>query len=142
MKKNSLRLTKLEASLVVDKSDSFKLSDFEILERIEECVPWLGMKPTQKFLDEKRKASRTRPMFSLKQCQRLRAEEAELQAEKEAMSDQELDDLLSKAIRRNGGDEEFEDMSDQEIEDYNKSKSESQASNNVSDNSERDEIPF
>jgi hypothetical protein len=124
MKKNSLRLTKLEASLVVDKSDSFKLSEFELLERIEALMLKEGKKPTQKFLDEKRRASRTRPTFTPKQCQRLRAEEAEWQAEKEAMSEEEVDDLLSKAIRESDEDEEFEDMSDQEIKDYNKSKKE------------------
>mgnify|MGYP005671573347 CR=1 FL=1 len=119
MKKNSLRLTKLEASLVVDKSDSFKLSEFELLERIEALMLKEGKKPTQKFLDEKRRASRTRPTFTPKQCQRLRAEEAEWQAEKEAMSEEEVDDRLNKLIIENGMEGTFED--------YNKSEKETLA---------------
>ena len=37
MKRNGIRLAKLEEKLVGNRSEIFKLSDFEILERIEEC---------------------------------------------------------------------------------------------------------
>jgi hypothetical protein len=124
MKKNSIRLTKLEAVLIKGEPEIFELSHNELLERLKMLMFKEGKKPTQKFLDKKKVASRTRPTFTLKQCQRLRAEEAEWQAKKEAMSDQELDDLLCKARRKSGEDEEFEDMSDQEIKDYNKTKKE------------------
>ncbi len=43
------------------------------------------------------------------------------------MSHQELDNLLSKARRESGEGEEFEDMGDKEIEDFNKSEKETLA---------------
>ena len=121
MKKNALRLAKLEDKLVGSKSDLFRLSDFEILERIEALEFQKRRKPTQKFLDMKKAASKNRPTLTPKQCQRLRAEQAEWQAEKEAMSEEEVDDRLNKLTIENGMEGTFMDMSDHEIEVYNKS---------------------
>jgi|ABEF01.1.fsa_nt_gi hypothetical protein len=121
MKKNGIRLAKLEDRLVVNGSDKFKLSDFELLERIEECEFQLGREPTQKLLDMKKVADRTRPTLTPKDCQRLKAEQAERHAHIEAMSEEEVDDRLNKLTIENGMEGTFEDMNDHEIEVYNKS---------------------
>ena len=49
MKRNGIRLAKLEERLVGSKSDLFRLSDFEILERIEGLEFQKARTPTQKF---------------------------------------------------------------------------------------------
>jgi hypothetical protein len=110
MKKNALRLTKLEDKLVGNRSDVFRLSDFEILERIEALEFQKRRKPTQKFLDMKKAASKNRPTLTPKQCQRLRAEQAEWQAEKEAMSEEEADDRLNKLTIESEMEGTFEEM--------------------------------
>lgn len=120
MKKNSIRLAKLEDKLVVNKSDFFKLSEFELLERIEECEFQVGRIPTQKFIDMKKAENRIRPTLTPKDCQRLRAEQAERHPQIESMSEQEVDDRINKLIVENGMEGTFVDMNDQEIEDYNK----------------------
>ena len=66
-------------------------------------------------------ANRTRPTLTPKDCQRLKAEQTKRRAEIEAMSDQEVDDHLNKLTIENGMEGTFEDMSDHEIEVYNKS---------------------
>jgi hypothetical protein len=121
MKKNGIRLAKLEDMLVVDGFDKFRLSEFELLDRFEELEFQEGRKPTQKFLDMKKLANRTRPTLTPKDCQRLKVEQAERNTQIEAMSEEEVDDRLNKLTIENGMEGTFEDMSDQEIEDYNKS---------------------
>jgi hypothetical protein len=121
MKKNGIRLAKLEDRLVVDRFYKFRLSEFELLERFEELEFQEGRRPTQKFLDMKKLANRTRPTLTPKDCQRLKAEQTKRRAEIEAMSDQEVDDHLNKLTIENGMEGTFEDMSDHEIEVYNKS---------------------
>jgi hypothetical protein len=120
MKKNNIRLTKLEDKIIKGEPVIFELSRFELLEHLEELLFKQGKKPTQKFLDKKRRASKARPTFNKNQYQRLRAEEAEWQAEKEAMSYQEIIDSLNKLRKKHGREGDFEDMSEQEIKDYNK----------------------
>jgi hypothetical protein len=119
MKKNNLRLAKLEDRLIGNRSDVFRLSDFETLERIEELEFQLGRKPTQKFLDMKKAASKNSPPLTPKLCQRLRAEQAERNAQIETMSEEEVDDRLNKLIIENGMEGTFED--------YNKSEKETLA---------------
>ena len=121
MKKNGIRLAKLEDRLVVDRFYKFRLSEFELLERFEELEFQEGRRPTQKFLDMKKLANRTRPTLTPKDCQRLKAEQTKRRAEIEAMSDQEVDDHLNKLTIENGMEGTFMDMSDHEIEVYNKS---------------------
>ena len=121
MKRHGIRLAKLEERLIRNRSDVFRLSDFEILERIEALEFQKGMKPTQKLLDMKKVADRTRPTLTPKDCQRLKAEQAERHAHIEAMSEEEVDDRLNKLTIENGMEGTFEDMNDHEIEVYNKS---------------------
>ena len=121
MKKNGIRLAKLEDRLVVDRFYKFRLSEFELLERFEELEFQEGRRPTQKFLDMKKLANRTRPTLTPKDCQRLKVEQAERNTQKEAMSEEEVDDRLNKLTIENGMEGTFMDMSDHEIEVYNKS---------------------
>ena len=124
MKKNAIRLAKLEDKLVVDRSDIFMLSDLEILERIQELEFQKRRKPTKKCLDMINTADRTKPIFTPKVYQRMKEEQAERSAEIAAMNDQEIDDCINKLIIESGMEGTFEDMSDQEIEDFNKSERE------------------
>ena len=110
MKKNGLRLAKLEDKLIGNRSDVFRLSDLEILEHIESLEFQKGMTPTQKFLDMIDTTDRTRPMFTLKECQRLRAEEAEMDAMRGALTDEELDDHIKKLIIKSEMEGTFEGM--------------------------------
>jgi hypothetical protein len=96
MKRNGVRLTKLEDKLIGNRSDIFRLSDFEILERIEGLEFQRERKPTQKFLDIKKVADRTKPVFTPKVYQCLKEKQAERSAEIEAMNEQELHDHLKK----------------------------------------------
>ena len=121
MKKNGIRLAKLEDRLVVDRFYKFRLSEFELLERFEELEFQEGRRPTQKFLDMKKLANRTRPTLTPKDCQRLKVEQAERNTQIEAMSEEEVDDRLNKLTIENGMEGTFMDMSDHEIEVYNKS---------------------
>ena len=100
------------------------MNDLEILERIEELEFHKCMKPTQKFLDMINTADRTRPMFTLKECQRLRSEETERDAMRGAMGDTELDDHLNKLIKESEMSDTFEDMNNQELKKFNKPKKE------------------
>ena len=119
MKKNSIRLAKLEDSLIKGEPELFELSYFELLERIEELMREQGKKPTQKFLDEKKKASRSRPTFTPKQYEIEKSKEADSQARYEEMSNEEILDDLNKLREEQEMDEKFEDMSEQEINEYN-----------------------
>ncbi len=111
MKKNSVRLEKLEERLVGSKSDLFRLSDFEVLERIEECEFNNGRTPTQKLKNIKKVADRTKPIFTPKVYQCMREEQAEKHAQIEAMNDVELNDHLDKLIIESEMEGAFEDMS-------------------------------
>jgi hypothetical protein len=124
MKKNALRLAKLEDKLVGSKSDLFRLSDFEILERIEALEFQKRRKPTQKFTDMKKVIDRTIPIFTPKVYQRMRDEQAERNAEIASMNNVELDDHLDKLIIESEMEETFEGMSGQELDKYNKAKKE------------------
>ncbi len=99
MKRNGIRLAKLEEKLVGNRSEIFKLSDFEILERIEECEFKSGRRPTQLFFDMKNISDKTKPKFTPKSYQHMKEEQAEKHAQIEAMNDVELDDHLGKLIR-------------------------------------------
>ena len=120
MKKNGIRLAKLEDRLIKGEPEIFELSYFEILEHLEKLMFQRGKKPTQKFLDEKKVTSRTRPTLTPKDYQRLKAEQAEQDAILEAMSDQELDERLNRLQTSRENEGTFEAMSDQELEDYSK----------------------
>ena len=98
MKRNGIRLAKLEEKLVGNRSEIFKLSDFEILERIEECEFKSGRRPTQLFFDMKNISDKTKPKFTPKSYQHMKEEQAEKHAQIEAMNDVELDDHLDKLI--------------------------------------------
>ncbi|MBT6717020.1 MAG: hypothetical protein HOB18_05185 [Nitrospina sp.] len=124
MKKNAIRVTTLENKLVGNKSDFFRLSDFELLERIEECEFKSGKRPTQLFVDMKKEADKTKPIFSPKGFQRLRYEQDERNAEMASMNELEFQDHLDKLIIENDMAETFEDMSEQNIKDNNKPKKE------------------
>mgnify|MGYP003968208665 FL=1 len=110
MRKNATRLAKLEDRLVGNRSDVFRLTDLEILERIEELEFQKGRKPTQKFMNMKKVADKTMPIFTPKASQRMREEQAEMHAQIESMNDVELDDCLKKLIIENEIDETFEEM--------------------------------
>ena len=124
MKKNAIRLAKLEERLVGNRSDAFRLNDLEILERIEELEFKSGRTPTKSFLNMIVTADRTRPMFTLKECKYLRTEEAEMDAMRGALTDEELDDHIKKLIINCEMDGTFEDMSEQNIKNDNKTKKE------------------
>jgi hypothetical protein len=124
MKRNAIRLEKLEYKLIGNSSDFFRLSDFEILERIGECEFKQGRKPTQKFMDLKQATDKTVPIFSPKVYQRKKEEQAERHVQIEAMNDVELDDHLGKLIMECEMEETFEDMNEQELDKYNKAKKE------------------
>jgi hypothetical protein len=124
VKKNAIRVTTLENKLVGNKSDFFRLSDFELLERIEECEFKSGKRPTQLFVDMKKEADKTKPIFSPKGFQRLRYEQDERNAEMASMNELEFQDHLDKLIIENDMAETFEDMSEQNIKDNNKPKKE------------------
>jgi hypothetical protein len=110
MKKNSIRLSKLEASLIKGEPEIFEISYFELLERIEEREFKQGRKPTQKFLDIKKTANKTRPTLTPKLYQRLKAEQAERNAQIEAMSEQEIDDRLNRLLTSRENEGTFEEM--------------------------------
>jgi hypothetical protein len=110
VKKNSVRLEKLEERLVGSKSDLFRLSDFEILERIEGLEFQKGMKPTQKFKNMKQVADRTVQIFTPKVYQRMKEEQAERSAEIASMNEREFQGHISKLIIENDMAETFEDM--------------------------------
>jgi hypothetical protein len=124
MKRNASRLAKLEERLVGNRSDAFRLNDLEILERIEELEFKSGRTPTKSFLNMIVTADRTRPMFTLKECKYLRTEEAEMDAMRGALTDEELDDHIKKLIINCEMDGTFEDMSEQNIKNDNKTKKE------------------
>ncbi len=111
MKKNAIRVAKLEDRLIGNRSDMFRLSNFEILERIEECEFKSGRRPTQLFFDMKKMADKSNPVFSPKVYQRMREEQAEMHAQIEAMNDVELNDHLDKLIIESEMEGAFEDMS-------------------------------
>lgn len=110
MKKNAIRLAKLEDRIIGKRSDVFRLNDLEILERIKELEFQKGMRPTQKFLDMIDTADRAIPTFTLKECQRMQEGQAEMHAQIEAMNDVELDDHLNKLIIENEMKDTFEGM--------------------------------
>ena len=124
MKRNAIRLEKLEYKLIGNSSDFFRLSDFEILERIEALEFQKRRKPTQKFTDMKKVIDRTIPIFTPKVYQRMRDEQAERNAEIASMNNVELDDHLDKLIIESEMEETFEGMSGQELDKYNKAKKE------------------
>ncbi len=111
MKKNAIRVAKLEDRLIGNRSDIFRLSNFEVLERIEGLEFQKGRRPTQLFLDMKKVADRTKPVFTPKVYQRMREEQAEKHAQIEAMNDVELNDHLDKLIIESEMEGAFEDMS-------------------------------
>jgi hypothetical protein len=110
VKKNANRIAKLEDKYIGNKSDFFRLSDLEILERIQELEFHRGMIPTQKFMDMKNVADRTKPIFTPKVCKRMREEQAETHAQIASMNDVELDDHLGKLIRESEMKDTFEEM--------------------------------
>ena len=124
MKRNSIRLAKLENRIIGSRSDAFRLNDLEILERIKELEFKSGRRPTKLFSDMIVTADRTRPMFTLKECKYLRTEEAEMDAMRGALTDEELDDHIKKLIINCEMDGTFEDMSEQNIKNDNKTKKE------------------
>ena len=87
MKRNAIRIAKLEDKFVGNRSEVFRLSDFEILERIEGLEFQKGSKPTQKFLDMKKVSDKTKPIFTPKVYQRMKEEQAVQSAEIEALKD-------------------------------------------------------
>ncbi len=124
MKRNAIRLAKLENRIIGKRSDAFRLNDLEILERIKELEFKSGRTPTKLFLDMIVTADRTILTFTLKECQRLRAEEAQREAMLGTLTDEELDDHLNTLIRQSEMKDTFEDMSEQDIKDNNKTKKE------------------
>jgi hypothetical protein len=110
MKRNGIRLAKLEEKLVGNRSDFFRLSDLEILERIEELEFQRGRMSSKKFIGLKKSADRTKPVFTPKVYQHKKEEQAEKHAQIEAMNDVELDDHLDKLIIENDMAETFGDM--------------------------------
>ena len=124
MKRNAIRLAKLENRIIGKRSDAFRLNDLEILERIKELEFKSGRTPTKLFLDMIVTADRTILTFTLKECQRLRAEEAQREAMLGALNDEELDDHIKKLIINCEMDGTFEDMSEQNIKNDNKTKKE------------------
>ena len=124
MKKNALRLAKLEDKLVGNKSDVFRLSDLEILERIQELEFQKGRKPTQKFIGMKKVTDKSKPIFSPKVFHRMRDEQAERSAEIASMNEREFQDHLSKLIIECEMEETFEDTGNEELKDHIKPKKE------------------
>ena len=114
MKRNGIRLAKLEDKIVGNKSDVFRLSDFELLERIEECEFKSGRRPTQLFLDMKKVNDKTKPVFTPKVLQHKNEEQAETHAQIKAMNDVELDDHIKNLIIESGMKDTFVDMSNNE----------------------------
>ena len=110
MKKNSLRLAKLENRIIGKRSDAFRKNDLEILERIKELEFKSGRRPTKLFSDMIVTADRTRPMFTLKECKYLRAEEAKREAMLGTLTDEELDDHIKKLIIKSEMEGTFEGM--------------------------------
>ena len=124
MKKNAIRLKKLEDKLVGNRSDLIRLSDLEILERIEALEFQEVMRPTQKFMDMKKSADRTKPVFTPKVSQHMREKQAERNAEIASMNELEFQGLLSKLVTGGEMKDTFEDISEQELDKYNKTKKE------------------
>ncbi len=124
MKKNALRLARLEDRLVGNESDIFRLSNFEILERIEGLEFQKARKPTQKFLNMKKVTDKTKQIFTPKVSQLMREKQAERNAEIASMNELEFQDHLDKLIIENDMAETFEDMNEQNIKDNNKTKKE------------------
>jgi hypothetical protein len=110
VKKNAIRLAKLENRLIGNRSDIFRWSDFEVLERIEGLEFKNERKPTQKFKNMKKGTDNTKPIFTPKVYQRMQEEQAEMHAQIEAMNDVELDGHLKKLILENDMDGTFEEM--------------------------------
>ncbi len=98
MKKNAIRLAKLEDKLIGNSSDVFRFSNFELLERIEELELQSGRMPTQKFMDMKNMGDKVKPIFTPKAYKREKEEQAERNVEIASMNDVELDDHLDKLI--------------------------------------------
>ncbi len=107
MKKNAISLKKLEDKLVGNRSDLIRLSDLEILERIEALEFQEVMRPTQKFMDMKKSADRTKPVFTPKVSQHMREKQAERNAEIASMNELEFHGLLSKLVTESEMDETF-----------------------------------
>ena len=124
MKRNAIRLEKLEYKLIGNSSDFFRWSDFKILERIEGLEFKNGRTPTQKFLDMKKVTDKTKQIFSPKVSQHMREKQAERNAEIASMNELEFQGHLDKLIIENDMAETFEDMSEQYIKDNNKTKKE------------------
>mgnify|MGYP003998794097 FL=1 len=120
MKRNAIRIAKLENKLIRNRSDVFRLSDLEILERIEALEFQKGMRPTQKFINMKKASDKTMSIFTPKVHRRMQEEQAEMHAQIEAMNDVELDDHLNKLIIENEMEDTFEDMSNEELKKFNK----------------------
>ena len=110
MKKNSIRLAKLEERIIGNRSDAFRLNDLEILERIKALEFKSGRTPTKSFLNMIDTADRTTLTFTLKECQRLRAEEAQREAMLGTLTDEELDDHIKKLIIKSEMEGTFEGM--------------------------------
>ncbi len=108
MKKNAIRIAKLEDRLIGNRSDIFRLSNFEILERIEGLEFQKGRKPTQKFKNMRNISDKRKPVFTPKVLQRMREEQAEKHAQIEAMSDVELDNHLDRLVIECGIEGTFE----------------------------------
>ena len=124
MKRNGIRLAKLEERLVGSKSDLFRLSDFEILERIEGLEFQKARTPTQKFKNMRNISDKRKPVFTPKVLQHMREEQAERNAEIASMNELEFQGLLSKLVTGGEMKDTFEDMSEQDIKDNNKTKKE------------------
>ncbi len=124
MKKNAIRVAKLENKIIGNRSDIFRRSDLEILERIQELELQKGRMPTELFLDMKQEADKANPVFTPKVLQRMREEQAEKHAQIEAMNDVELDDCINKLIIECDMNGTFEDMNNEELENYIKPKKE------------------
>ncbi len=124
MKRNAIRLEKLEYKLIGNSSDFFRWSDFKILERIEGLEFKNGRTPTQKFMYLKQATDKTVPIFSPKVSQHMREKQAERNAEIASMNELEFQGHLDKLIIENDMAETFEDMSEQYIKDNNKTKKE------------------
>ena len=108
MKKNAIRVAKLENKIIGNRSDIFRRSDLEILERIQELELQEARKPTQKFKNMRNISDKRKPVFTPKVLQRMREEQAEKHAQIEAMSDVELDNHLDRLVIECGIEGTFE----------------------------------
>jgi hypothetical protein len=109
MKKNNIRLEKLENQLVRSKNDLSELSDYELLEYIEKRELALGYRPTQQFLDEKAEADRSKPLPTPQWAIKHElAQERESLSILKAMSEEELDAYCCKLEKELGCEGDFE----------------------------------